>query len=447
VSPTTTMLRATAACVAAATVFAVLLPAALVWSLDLEALVYNTYLDWTTDYGQRWYARLRWIPGLRAALVGGLGCYGAILLYAALFRFLSLAAGQTQFEPFETPGWRRAALILGGLSGLVALFPLTLALALSAAVEVYPWIEWHRTVDPLMELIHGPGTWLLLPSLALAGFLLLKWSTAHEGSPWRRPLSLQRPARLLIVLPLMILLTPAAVISPVAATRAARAVPELDGLEVFARECAACHERALPLYFVKSPSEWSETVRTHREVEGVQLSEAEAEQLQSFLEGMRSFDDSWTFRTRCQNCHGTSWRQWEPRSEDEWRAIGARLARWSPYFYNEPTLQQITRHLVTQKGEENNSRGLEPQLLERLQAVYNECDDCHSVSYEAARYLDASSSELRSMLERMGQKLAEPYTQQELDQLVDDYSELISSPARFDQLFPHDRPEDSGGGL
>jgi hypothetical protein len=198
---------------------------------------------------------------------------------------------------------------------------------------------------------------------------------------------------------------------------------------------------------VKPPSEWAETVRTHRRVEGVQLSEAEAEKLQKFLEGMRSFDDSWTFRTRCQNCHGTSWRRWEPRSEDEWRTIGARLARWSPYFYNEATLQQITRHLVTQKGDENNSRGLEPQLLERLQAVYDACDDCHSVSYEADRYHGASPDELRSMLERMGQKLSEPYSQPDLDQLVDDYRELISSPARFDHLFPHDRPEHSGGGL
>jgi hypothetical protein len=41
----------------------------------------------------------------------------------------------------------------------------------------------------------------------------------------------------------------------------------------------------------------------------------------------------------------------------------------------------------------------------------------------------------------MSQKMVEPLTEQEIDQITDDWKALLEDPIEFDRLFPHDRPE------
>ncbi|MEE2828224.1 MAG: hypothetical protein VX498_03465 [Myxococcota bacterium] len=433
--------------VVALAVYALVWPALTVWSLDIEALVHNTYLDWTTDYAQRWYARRSWIPGLQ--LIFKLSLCGLTMLVGTtlVLRFLALVLRRRDLEPFASPRARRLALCVGLAFFLPGSFPMALALAMGVAIELYPWIEWHRGVDPMMEAVHGPGLWMILASLLPLGGLVLLWVASPRESRLRRPFTPAGPRWLLLWLFLGLILAPALLSLVPTTARALRAAPSLEGSVVFERECDACHERALPLYYVKSPSEWTETISTHRRVEGVALTDEEASALHAVLSGTRAFSDAWTFRTRCQNCHGSSWRRWERREAEDWEAITERLSRWSPYYYSAPTREQLTTYLVREKRAEQQTFGLSQERFEALNKTYKECDDCHSVSYEAGRYAEASESEVRSMIERMGQKLAEPYAEAQLDELTEAYIDLLSSAERFDRIFPHDRPEHSGGGL
>ena len=226
-----------------------------------------------------------------------------------------------------------------------------------------------------------------------------------------------------------------------------RAAGTGDGRAVHREQCGECHESALPLYFVKTPGEWQATVDTHRRIEKLPIDDVNAEELHAFLAGMRAFDDAWTFRTRCQNCHGSSWRRWEERPAEDWAAIAERMARWSPYFYSDEVRDQLVRHLGGSKGVETATLDLSVDDWDRYQRIGQECDDCHSIGYEAERYLKVSREETRDMIARMSQKMAKPYSDGRIESATDDWLEVIGDDDLFARLYPHDNPEDTGGGL
>ena len=414
-------------------------------ALDLEALVWNLQLDWTTDYDQAWYADAALLPVLVPLLRwAGLPLF-AVAIAGLLYRLAGLRDPELDAVSRATP---RARLLLG-LATLppFAAFAMPCALGLSVwvEVEVYPWLEWHGQVDPTMGLIHGVGPWLMLPGLLLSGPLLLRATLSRpsdEAPPQRTRTALARRrwgrrfasgAAALLLLPFAV----GALAGCFHATRVAR----LPGLQVHAEACGSCHERALPLYYVKTPAEWRRTVATHVEIERVALDRHQSTELMGFLGSMRSFSDSWTFRTRCGRCHGSTWRGWDRRSPQDWEAMSARLARWSPYFHRHDAREQVVGFLVDRLGRDDGGLlDLPAQEADPVRDLYDLCALCHSASYEADRYREASEQEVLAMVERMNQKLPEPVAEGKLPDLSRRYSELIADPARFDRLFPHDRP-------
>jgi hypothetical protein len=410
-------------------------------ALDLESLVWNLQLDWTTDYDQAWYADAAVLEYLVPLLHwGGLPLL-AVALAGGGFRLAGLRDPKLDAIARAAPGAR----LLLGLAALLPFVgfavPCALALSVWVEVEVYPWLEWHGQVDPVMGVIHGIGPWLMLPGLLLAGPLLLRATLSRPpgeappghsaGRRWSRRLA--GIAATLVLLPFAL----GALAGCLHATRVAR----LPGVQVHADACDSCHERALPLYYVKTPSEWQRTVATHVEIERVPLDRDEAEALLGFLGSMRSFSDPWTFRTRCGRCHGSTWRSWDRRTKQDWEAMAARLAWWSPYFFRHDAREQVTDFLVDRLGRDDGGLlDLPAERADPVREVYDRCALCHSASYEADRYRESSEAEVLAMVERMNQKLPDPVAADELPELSRRYSELIADPARFDRLFPHDRP-------
>lgn len=412
---------------------------------DVEALVHNLHLDWTTDYEQLWYANADWIPRFRAALRWGLAPISVLALTSGALRFADLVRPRVDPLP-DLPARTKAAIrTLVGLPFLLAAFPLALGLSMWVAVEVHTWIEWTGHVEQTMADLYTVLPQVLLPGILVAGGLVLAATLAPRGSGFRKPLQFRRLRQLPGLIAITVVCAPLASAALVATPHAAR-IADLDGREHWAPTCGGCHERALPLYFVKSPDEWGVTVRTHREVEGLTLTDEQASELEAWLSGMRAAPDAWAFRTRCQNCHGSTWRRWDERTTEDWADITRRLARWSPYYYSEGVSAQIVAFLSAEKGVQSTDLGLGARY-EAWAEVVRVCDPCHALSYELDRYAQASREDTRSMIDRMNQKLAEPLTAPELEQLTDDYIDLISEPGAFERVFPHDQPEPKGGGL
>ncbi len=424
-----------------------LLPVVPVLGLDLEGMVYNHYLDWTTDYAQVWFARADWIAPMRAALWVGLVPITVLGTCALLFRLGEIV--RPGLDPLSSlgTGLRR------GLGGVIfALFalaavPLGLALSTQIGLELMGWIEWYAHVDPTMEEVHALGHIIITPVLWASGLAVTAWAVAPRGSRWRLPLRVRRLTSLPGIAALLVLGLGALLLASIAGIRATRAAGTGEGRALHAEQCGACHERSLPLYFVKTPGEWASTVDTHRRIEQLPIDEGEAAALEAFLGGMRAFDDGWTFRTRCQNCHGSSWRRWEDRPTEDWAAIASRLARWSPYYYSDEVREQLVRHVEGAKGDSASTLGFPAEDWERYQRIGRECDDCHSIGYEAERYREASRDETRAMVARMSQKMADPYNEERIDSATDDWLEVIEDEGVFARLYPHDDPDDTGGGL
>ena len=412
---------------------------------DVEALVHNLHLDWTTDYAQSWYANADWIDPFRAALRWGLLPSGVLLLATAGLRTRELLG----FGPDPLPSLgrrtRAAVAAIAGAGLLLAAFPLSLGLSMWTAVEAYHWVEWAGHAEPLMQDLYNVLPWFVLPGVVLAGGLVVGAALAPRGSWARDPLAFGGIRRLPGLAAGAVVVAPLLAVAFVGLFHATRVI-SLPGRAVWAPTCGSCHERALPLYYVKTPAEWGETVRTHRAVEHVALDEPEALALRSYLAGMRSVSDAWTFRTRCQNCHGSGWRGWEARTAEDWADVVRRLSRWSPYYYSPGVEDQLVRFLAAEKGAVDPDFGLGPRYA-AFADVVAACDPCHSLSHEAERYQNGSRPEALAMVQRMNQKLPEPLEPDELSRLTDDYLELLVDPVRFGRLVPHDQPESGGGGL
>jgi hypothetical protein len=417
----------------------------LVLADDVEALLHNLHLDWTTDYAQAWYANTDWIAPFRRALRFGLAPASVLGVLTLGFRMREVMGGGV--DPLtQLPTrvrWTVGGLALIGLAA--AAFPLSLGLSMWTAVEAYAWVEWYGHAEPLMQDLYNVLPFFVLPGVVLVGALVIAAALVGRRSALRNPVAYKRLRRAPALLAGTAISAPLLVVLFIGLFHAPRTA-SLPGRSVWAPTCGGCHERTLPLYYVKTPDEWQETVRTHRTVEQVDLDEQEAADLHGFLSGMRAFDDAWTFRTRCQNCHGSGWRGWESRTVDDWADIVRRLSRWSPYYYSPGIEEQLVRFLVTEKG--TLDAGFEDvERYEDYVDVVETCDPCHSVGYEAERYRTGTRDDAVAMIERMNQKLIEPLDDAELQVITDDYLELLSEPKLFDRLFPHDVPESGGGGL
>ncbi|MCP4868143.1 MAG: hypothetical protein GY898_05445 [Proteobacteria bacterium] len=409
---------------------------------DVEALIENLVRDWTTDYTQAPYARTDFIEPFRlAARFGPV----PLLLTAAAGTMYRLTAGENGDHPLSRLSGKQKLLVTAATLGpfAAAAFPLGLGLSMWVAVELYWWLEWYGDMDPTMLWIHENAVWLLLPGVATSGIAALVFALSESPDPVlkkkRRRSRTRKLLRWVAAVPLSVL----AVGGLFGAAHASRV--SNVGAEVHADWCGRCHERALPLYYVKSPDAWARTVETHVDIERVELTPEKRARLTEFLTSNRSFSDHWTFRSRCQGCHGSTWRAWEPRSVADWQGIVTRMGWWSPYFYRADVGAQITR-FVAAEGLIDNSGGLldlDAEAATKVRDVVKYCGFCHSVTYEAERYAKEDADELRRMVVRMNDKIHLGLRMDEatLDRITKDYSELIQDIDRFDELVPHDRPE------
>ncbi len=403
---------------------------AAVLALDLEALVFNLSQDWAPGYPPPWWARRDWLAAGQAVLTLGaapLWCLGVAAL-------LQRVAGRW-VAPSRLTTAHMSSRLRGGIALLCILpfaafcLPAGLALSVWVCVEAFVWIQWYGNVDPAMEWIR---TWVPLsfpPVALMAGIALARWALPgpKKGRRWLRRLGWG-----IALLPTAAVLLPLGLVAGLHGSRAAAA----PGRGEFVEHCGDCHELGLTLYYVKTPAEWERTMRVQVEVEGVALEPDEREELTAFVLGMRSFPDRWTFRTRCQRCHGLGTRSWDHRTEQEWGRIVDRIARTSPYYYRPDVKAQIVGHLGTAHG---TASATVPEGVAELDRV---CGACHPVGHAAERIREAGGE--RAVVRRMSTKMAEPLPLADQDRLTDEYAALLADPEGMARWLPHDTPAADG---
>jgi len=312
------------------------------------------------------------------------------------------------------------------------------------------WIEWYGNVMPTTEwlLYNGP----LVATGTTAAFGLAVCVGSLLGP--RRPGYAGVVARGFLLLLLLASAAPL-VVSAVHASRVWRT----PGIPEFRETCHRCHVRSQALYFVKTPAEWERTLERMADYEYPPLYEDEVDAIEQitdeeeavvleFMVAMRSFPDAWTYRTRCQRCHGAPYGvspSWTPRRPEDWERIVGRHERWSPYYHRKDVRDQVVGHLVEHHADDTTTLGLDAGIYERAHELDRTCSACHALSRGDVRYRAAAPEVRREVVERMVFKMNEPLTEAEVQELSEQWAEVIADPEVFDLLFPHDRPVREGG--
>jgi len=405
-------------------------------SLDFESWLVNQYnVDARVDVA--WVAPAGWLLALGAAPL--------FVLALSAFGWRRLARRTSFRDPLHgLPGRvRTAAVVAVLLPFALHLAPLSLALAVGLAVEVFWWIQWHGNTQPTMELVLTRAPPVIAGCAAVFGTLTAVWALPPATRAPSRLGSLARAgARALWLLTVAALL-----LSSFHGLRFFGA----PGRDAFIDRCHQCHVRAEALYYVKTPAEWKRTVERMKDYEYPPLYADETDAIEQvtdedealvvpFLCGMRSFSDAWTFRTRCQRCHGWGTRHWESRPVDNWERIPERIARWSPYYYRADVRDQVTNHLVATRGNDSITFDLEPPLYESFVDLEETCGACHSVTREFERYRRADDATRQELVQRMGARMDPPLDDAAVEELAERWTMFISDTALMVRLFPHDQP-------
>lgn len=406
-------------------------------TLDFETLVQNLWQDWWyPTSAPAWYIKLGWIPVGKALLL-----FAATPLFVAVFASVIYRIfGQSEANPLTnlTPKCKvLAGVIMAGLFGAFS-WPFSQALSTWLWAEAFWWIQWHDNIDPGMTFFLGTVQYLIFPGFLFAG-VLVTTCTLKKKNEKKKSLKIK-----MVFLPVILLIVISAAALVACAPRAAR-IYSTPGQKIFEVKCGDCHTRALALYYLKTPSEWKRTMQTQVEVEGVRLSEKELDDVTAFMLAMRSYPDAWTFRTRCQRCHGFSYLSWDKRREEDWEAITGRLARWSPYFYRDDAATQVVAHLAKTRSDPKATLGLPEKKYDQYHKTDLLCGACHSLSIETDKYKGAKPDKIHTLFARMRRKAPANFEDVNQPELERAYSELISDPELLSRLFPHDRPILSGG--
>ena len=405
-------------------------------SLDLRALLHNLSKDDYLDF----HIRDAWITWGAAAIRLGPIPLAALFLGAVLLRLRarwalgSWTVGHLSFRA----RLGLAALVLAPYLAFCA--PMALALTVWLMVEGYWWVQWYGNREP--------GQWLALyylpPVLAAGAALAGAWATAYtlrRTPPPQRPRGWRRWARLapavLISTPVFL---PCAVLGLGLVLHSSRLAGFTGAGTLLEDKCGGCHRATRPLYFVKTPNEWRYLVHRMREDHGAKMTAPQEEQVTGFLQGMRSFSDSWTFRTRCQRCHGAAIRSWDDRHPDDWKMIVARVARYSPHYYPRDVSQQVSDHLARTKGKQAG----DPSEAAAIRTI-KVCTSCHFFSRGAEHNRHLSDKDAEALVRRMSQLMDPPLSEQEIQSMAQIYRSLATDPQRMKHAVPHDEPVLQGG--
>jgi hypothetical protein len=411
-------------CLAYAVAVLNLLPAL---ALDIEALIINRYPDHVHRDTAVFWARL-------VLLYGSLPLCLPVLARAALWAMPQFGTWPGLLT--RTP-WPLRLLWAVILICLHAIFctPLAVALSVWLSVESYWWIQWHQNIAPILEDVLSYSVWVALPAL-WALVLPLLFLQLSRMRPMKRAV-LRWAARGLATLWLLAIL---ASLSPalVGGGVHAAGLTGTPGRGILEQTCNGCHRRTRPLYFIKTPAEWRRTVTRMKEFEKAPIDDDEKEDVLAFLGGMRSYSDSWTFRTRCQRCHVSDYRGWTERDPGDWAALVDRMGRWSPYYYKKDVRDQIAAHLTATRSEEGATLGLERGQYDRYWKVARRCDSCHALSRASEQYSDRDEEAFIRLVSDMRLKMHEPFPASEIPSVARTYRELIQQPKLRKMLFPHD---------
>ena len=384
------------------------------------------------------FAPTGWMPLGRAAVL--LGALPILVVGLARIGYRIAARIRPVADPVDELGLGGRFLLAAGLALPAVFFVPAFAAGLLVwlLAEAAWWVQWYQHEYPAMHQLMSAGMPYLTAATGILCAVGVWWAATARRSGDRRRSTLG-------VVALALVLALAAVgIAPMAglgALHGSRAVPA-GGRGLFEDRCGECHVRTRALFFVKTPDEWRRTVTRMREFEGADLDVDEQERVIGFLEGMRSFSDAWTYRTRCERCHlpGGLHAGQHPRDPSEWPGIVEGFERTSPYYYREDVRNQIVRHLERTASEPGATQGLDPADHTRFRAVGETCGVCHSVSRAADRYRDSPIDRVEDLVARMNTKMARPPGEADQLRVARDYRDLIAHPAALPLLYPHDLP-------
>ena len=405
-----------------------------VMALDFEALLFNL--------AEGMEARVD-----RQSLVAGV----ALLTWGSLPLFL-LAAARLLYLPFgrlwglsnpllDLPWWARCLVGLPALASFGAFtLPCSRALSVWLSLEAFWWIQWYENIPPVMDAIRENTPYLAVPALLISGSLVLWLSLRARGVGPGPGRALRLLRRGLVLLALLV----AVALTGVAGVHGSRVVG-VSGRNTFERKCGQCHLRSRPLFYLKTSAEWRRAVKRMRRLERAPVSAEEAQDVTAFLTGMRSFSDRWTFRTRCQRCHGLGTWRWEDRPAADWARITERMARWSPYYYRRSIRQQVNAHLARAHSDEGATFGLPLARYQSYLRVEKTCAPCHSLTWGADRVRPMDSGAVLGLVRRMKAKSSSGPAEAGEGDLARTYHELIKGKELLKRLFPHDMPLRDGG--
>jgi len=403
-------------------------------ALDFEALLFNL--------AEGMEARVD-----RQSLVVGVALlrWGSLPLFLlAAIRLIYLPCGRLwglSNPLLALPWWARCLVGLPALASFGAFtLPCSRALSVWLSLEWFWWIQWYENIPPAMDAIRENSPALVILALLISGSLML-WLSLRARGAGPRPGRALRLLRLGLVF-LALLVTVA--LTGVTGVHGARVVG-VSGRSTFERKCGQCHIRSRPLFYLKTPAEWQRAVKRMRQLERAPLSELEAQEVTGFLVGMRSFSDRWTFRTRCQRCHGLGTWRWEDRPAADWARITERMARWSPYYYRRSIRQQVDAHLGRTYTSKGPPLGLSRARYQSFQRVERACTPCHSLSWGAERVRRMNGRAVLGLVRRMKAKSSSAAPGAAEQELARIYHELLQDEALLRRLFPHDMPSRQGG--
>ena len=339
------------------------------------------------------------------------------------------------------------------LLALIALAPLALfavpfALALSVwlMVEAFWWIQWRGEMDAHMAFLLDASVVVFVPGTLLAGLggVWFALRDRRKGRNWRsrRQVWIRRAVGGLVVGPVVLANVALGLGIFHHALNAWRALGKIG---LYQSRCGECHAPAAPLLNVYTPEEWRYRMeKTHLRTKA-NLSDDEMEEVFTFIRGMRSFTDAWTFRSRCQRCHFVSYLSWDDRHPEDWEMIVDRVGRYAPPYYEPAVKRQVVSYLSEAYGSEDEGPGIHGEAYQRARALIRRCSSCHYVSRRAGANQAISEEQALRLVARMSSKMVQPLSDDEVRRFAETYREIVADPERLRRLVPHDRPMLTGG--
>jgi hypothetical protein len=363
---------------------------------------------------------------------------GPFPLFLLVFTWFVHSLFKKWLGPWPLSDWsskRKALLAASVLTPYLPFcFPFALAVSVQLWIEAFWWIRWYVNRDPVRDGILLYLTPVIVLGMWIAGIALvraaLKKPLAEKGRSF---------GRLVFRSIVLTLLLPFVVLGLGAGVHTARLAPEAWQGATFEETCGACHSFTRPLFFVKTPDEWSETVVSMASRSPSPVSESTRESVAGFLTGMRSFSDEWTFRTRCQRCHLVSHRSWDDRRPEDWARIVDRVARHNYHYYPPQVKKQVVGHLAREYGDPQATLGLEPGDYYGPASAVKLCDSCHPVGRLRNEARPRSEAETIELVRRMSRKMGPELPAEQISDTAASVKRLSEDDELFARLVPHDR--------